>query len=127
MNRLFSLKLIVLVIVSVLFVSCGTKKVVLKPEKEVDRAYYEAKNAHNEAVVRFTQILSKYNLWCSNPEYREACSKVDETWLEANKALDTWGFLVESRKPSSGANDDYKAQLKALKTKLLMEIPNYSW
>jgi len=127
MNRQRNINIVLVILSLVLIFSCAKKEVILTQEQEAERAYYEAKYVHATAEMKFTQALLKYNLWCNNPEYKEACSKVDDLWLKANSALDTWGALVDSKSPSTGAADDYQSQLKALKTKLLMELPTYSW
>lgn len=114
-------KLIVLILAFSL-VGCGlTREVVLTPDQEAGRIYYEAKNSHNQALKIFTEMLTKYNVWCSNSEYAEACAKIDPLWVKAETALDTWDNIIDTREPLTGCEDDYRAALKQLKTKLLMQ------
>ena len=127
MNRLRQLKVLFVLLSVALLFACAKKQVVLTPEQEADRVYYEAKYVNVVADMKFTQSLTKYNLWCSDEAYKEVCAKIDPLWLKADKALDIWGQLVDSRQPAADAEGNFQAELKLLKTKLLMEIPDYSW
>lgn len=106
---------------------CGHRQVVLTPDQEIDRAYYEALNTFSKAEKEFTGWLITYNNWCENPEYADACKVADPYWDKANTALDAWGAVVEAKKGSAFEQDVYLNELKALKTKMLMEIPNFKW
>jgi predicted small lipoprotein YifL len=120
-------KTISIILVVFLLVGCGYKQVVLTPDQEANRLYYEQKNQHNSAVKKFTQMLIKYNLWCERPEYTDACAAVDPFVVKANKALDTWEKLIDSREPIAGSDEDYQTALKNLKTEMLMNLPGFSF
>lgn len=110
-----------------LLMACTPKQVVLTPEQEPERAYYESKAMFNQAQKEFATKLQKYNMYCEKAEYKDACSKIDPLILKADKALDVWETIIEARGPSTSAENDYREQLKALKTKMLLELPNYVW
>jgi hypothetical protein len=116
-------------ILSLLFAmaACTKQQLVLQPDQETDRAYYEALNTFRQADREFTRILVKYNAWCEKPEYTAACSKTDPYWIKANSLLSTWGEIVGSRKQDTVAQGNYRDALKALKSKVLMELPDYQW
>ncbi|HUV77065.1 MAG TPA: hypothetical protein VMW06_03300 [Desulfobacterales bacterium] len=118
-----------ILILSLLFAmaACTKQQLVLQPDQEKDRAYYEALSTFNQADRQFTQALVKYNTWCEKPEYTAACTKTDPYWHKANTVLSTWEEIVESRKQDTTAQGNYRDALKALKSKVLMELPNYQW
>ena len=117
----------IILVLCFIAISCTPRQVVLTPEQEANRAYFEQKDKHTQAVNFFTERLTKYNVWCANQEYVEACAKVDPIWKKANTALDTWGTVIEAKNPASGAEAIYQDELKALKTAMLMELPNFIW
>lgn len=118
---------ILILFLAVSLVGCGAKQVVLTPDQEKDRLYFEQKNQHNHALKFFTEVLTKYNDWCESPGYEEVCAVVDPYWTKANTALDTWGEVIEKREPLAGSQEAYRNALKRLKTKMLMKIPDFDW
>lgn len=128
-KRSMKRKLNFILILSLLFAmaACTKQQLVLQPDQETDRTYYEALNTFNQADREFTKALVKYNTWCEKLEYRAACSKTDPYWFKANTVLSTWGDIVESRKQDTIAQGNYRDALKALKSKVLMELPDYQW
>ena len=123
----FKFILVLFLALSFIVVSCTPRQVVLTPEQETNRAYFEQKDKHTQAVKSFTAKLTKYNSWCADQEYMEACGKVDIFWQKANQALDTWGSIIDAGKPVGDSEDTYMENLKELKTALLKELPNYIW
>lgn len=119
--------ILMIIVIALVFVGCTKRQIVLTPYQEANRAYFEAKDQHTQAVKLFTKSLMKYNEWCEKPEYGEICAKIDSYVIKANTALNTWGAVVESRKDDTAANDDYVDALKEIKSKLLMEAPNFIW
>lgn len=116
------------VIVAIFIISgCFKRQIVLTPEQEPDRQYYEVLNIFNQAEKEFTSKLVKYNNWCEKPEYDEACSALDEYWYKANTALEAWKDIVDSRKNDTIEQDNYLDALKTLKSNILMEAPNFIW
>jgi hypothetical protein len=126
-KKLKFIVLLFLVMMMIFTIGCVKRQVVLTPDQEANRAYFEAKDQHTEALKIFTKGLIKYNTWCEKAEYKEACSKIDPYVYEANKALNAWGAVVESRKDDTASNENYVDELKALKSKLLQEAPGYIW
>lgn len=125
--------LVIIAILSLFFVSgCSVlqqkREVKLTPEQESNRAYYEAKDVFNQAQKTFTEEIQKYNKYCSNEQYKDACVKVDPYVVKADQALDVWEGIIESKKGDpSGAQSSYVDALKALKTQIILELPNFSW
>lgn len=121
------IQFIAIIALMIFMIGCAERKVVLTPDQEANRAYFEAKDQHTQALKTFTKGLIKYNAWCEKAEYQEACSKIDPYVSKANKALNAWGAIVESRKDDTASNENYVDALKALKSELLMEAPGFIW
>ena len=101
-------------------------QVKLTPEQEAGRAYYEAILTHADAVKKYGMALKKYNLWVdeADPETKAfLIENVIKLWLKADETLEAWGSIVEA-----GKDPDMEiANYKAIKTKILMQIPKLDW
>lgn len=121
-------KLISLMFILFYVVGCGAvRQVVITPDQESEKAYYEALNTFVLADKQFTSALVRYNNWCEQPGYAEACKVVDPYWVSVNDTIMAWGTIIELRKADNAAYDDYLSAIKALKSKILMEFPSYDW
>lgn len=121
------LKFVAIILVLSFVIGCAQRQVVLTPNQESDRAYYEALNRFNQAEKEFTDKLIKYNDWCEIPAYSSACKTVDPYWTKANDVLDAWKSIVNSRKNDTAAQNNYHEAMKELKTTVLMNLNNYKW
>lgn len=118
---------VVFIFLSVFFLAaCAGQQVKLTPEQESDRAYYEAVLTHADAVKQYGLALKKYNLWVDEADSETKAfliENVDKLWLKADEALEAWGKIVEA-----GKDPDMEiANYKAIKTKILMQIPKLDW
>ena len=104
-------RLIVVLLSVILLVSCFPKKqIVLKPEEEKDRAYYERILAHSQATQKFAEAAMKYNLHydAADPETQAFLTKeVDPLWVQASNALDFWETAKMRSLPTKESKHKY--------------------
>lgn len=124
---MFSRKRVIgILIVLLLLIGCSGRELVLQPEQEHDRNYYARKLVYTDTLKKFVQAQVKYNIHyeAADQETRKFLrDEVDPLWLQASTALDVWNSIIESRLP----DDDAMADFKAIKTQILLKLPDLIW
>jgi len=109
-----------------LIVSCTPKKIVLTPEQEKDRGYYERILVHATAVQKFAEAVVKYNIHYNAADAQTKAwltENLDPLWIQASDALDVWEAAIKGGQ----TGEDEIMTYKRLKSAILLKLPDLIW
>jgi len=109
-----------------LVVSCTPKKIVLAPEQEKDRGYYDRVLVHATAVQKFAEAEVKYNIHYDAADTQTKAwltENLDPLWIQASDALDVWEVSIKGGQ----TGEDEIMAYKRLKSMILLKLPDLLW
>jgi len=125
-SRVRLVQFTIILMTILLVVSCTHKKIVLTPEQEKDRGYYERVLVHATAVQKFAEAVVKYNIHYDAADAQMKAwltDNLDLLWIQASDALDVWEAAIKGGQ----SGEDEIMTYKRLKSQILLKLPDLIW